>query len=331
MQRYAHIGNRSLLGVQTDAAINPGNSGGPVLQEEHVVGVAFQGISGLENTGFFIPPPVIHRFLKDIEDKKYDGTPMAGVRLVPLQNPAFRDMLKLPDNNLGARVDSLLPIPSTEEVIKPDDVITRIGDYPLASDGTILYDDNRVSGALVFSLAQHGDSIPLRIWRDGVETNVSLKVYVYEKDRTTGNQFDTLPRYYVYGGLVFTPLSFDYLKTFGRNWADPSNGDLVYELYHRPHEKPEDARDEPVVLAAVLADAVNANVQTRARAVVDKINDVRIERLEDAIRAFETNTNAFHVIQFAPHGSFECLNRGDVAEANAKLLETYRISKDRRL
>ncbi|HAM71750.1 MAG TPA: peptidase S1, partial [Verrucomicrobiales bacterium] len=28
LQNYAHIGNRSFLGVQTDAAINPGNSGG---------------------------------------------------------------------------------------------------------------------------------------------------------------------------------------------------------------------------------------------------------------------------------------------------------------
>src|SRR6185503_1712986 len=70
---YSHIGNRRLLSVQTDAAINPGNSGGPVIQDDRVVGVAFQGISGLENTGFFIPPPVIRHFLEDISDGRYDG------------------------------------------------------------------------------------------------------------------------------------------------------------------------------------------------------------------------------------------------------------------
>ena len=97
----SHIGNRRFLSVETDAAINPGNSGGPVLQDDRVVGVAFQGIPGLQNAGFFIPTPVIEHFLKDIEDGHYDGFPQAGVRLEPLQNPAYRAFLKLPDNDQG--------------------------------------------------------------------------------------------------------------------------------------------------------------------------------------------------------------------------------------
>jgi S1-C subfamily serine protease len=331
ISRHAHIGNRSLLGVQTDAAINPGNSGGPVIQENKVVGVAFQGISDLENTGFFIPPSIILRFLKDVMDKRYDGVPMAGIRLTPLQNPAYRSMLKLTDENVGARVDMLLPIPETQKLIKPDDVVLKIGDYPLASDGTILFQGNRVSGSLVSELAQSGDVIPYRIWRDGTNVEVNLPVHVYEKDRATGNQYDVLPRYYVYGGLVFTPLSLDYLRTLGRNWSDPVNRDLVFELYNRPYEEPENTRPEPIVLASVLADAVNANVKTRSRAIIDKINSLRIERLEDVIRAFETNTNAYDVIEFLPNHDFECLNRGDVEKANPKLLQTYGVTKDRRL
>src|SRR5438477_9409751 len=145
LQNYAHSGNRAFLTVQTDAAINPGNSGGPVVQEDLVVGVAFQGIPGLENTGFFIPPPVIQHFLKDIEDGGYGGFPMAGVRVVPLQNPAYRRYLKLADNDEGARVDSLLPIPATEKLIRPDDVLLRVGKYAVGSDGTVLYEGNRVS------------------------------------------------------------------------------------------------------------------------------------------------------------------------------------------
>src|SRR5262249_20652971 len=107
MQNFVHIGNRSFICVQTDAAINPGNSGGPVIQDDQVVGVAFQGMPGLENTGFFIPPPVIEHFLKDIEDGTYDGFPQAGIRLVALQNKAYRNFLKVQDNDIGARVDSL--------------------------------------------------------------------------------------------------------------------------------------------------------------------------------------------------------------------------------
>ena len=107
MQRYAHIYNRTLLAVQTDAAINPGNSGGPAIQDDLVVGVSFQGKPGLENAGFFIPPNIIRHFLKDIEDGEYNGFPEAGISVSKLTNPAFRRSLGLADDSVGARIDKI--------------------------------------------------------------------------------------------------------------------------------------------------------------------------------------------------------------------------------
>lgn len=331
MQNYVHIGNRSYLGVQTDAAINPGNSGGPVIQDDLVVGVAFQGAPGLENTGFFIPPPVIEHFFKDIEDGTYHGFPQAGIRLVALQNPAYRRFLRLSREDVGAKVDSILPIASTRQVLKEEDIVLRIGPYPLGSDGAILYQGNRLHGAMAFQEAQHGESIPLKVWREGKEIDVSLPVYVYAGDRAVGNQYATLPRYYVYGGLVFTPLSLDYLKTFGRNWADAVNAELVYELFYRRHEFPDEMRPEPVVLASVLADPVNANLTIRDRTLVDRINGIRITQLEDVIRAFETVKNDQHIIEFLPNHTFEGLGRVEAEKVNADILKTYGVPKDRRL
>jgi len=331
MEAYAHIGNRRLLTCQTDAAINPGNSGGPVIQDDRVVGVAFQGMAGLENAGFFIPTPVIDHFLKDIENKHYDGFPFAGLRVVPLQNSAYRKFLKLPDNDLGARVDGILPIATTEKLLKLDDVLMRIGDFPVASDGTILYRGNRVSSALAFQAVQAGECVPLQVWRDGTQLDLSLPVAPYNGDRAAGYQYDTLPRYLVYGGLVFTPLSLDYLRTLGRNTPEMSFGESYYELYYRKFEDPTNARPEPIVLASVLADSVNANLHVRGRALVDKVNGVRIDQLEDLIRAVETTTNDFDQIEFVPHHSFETLDHAEVAKANSRILKTYGIAKDRRL
>jgi S1-C subfamily serine protease len=331
LEPYAHIGNRQFLTVQTDAAINPGNSGGPVIQDDKVVGVAFQGQPGLENTGFFIPPPVIQHFLKDVANGKYEGFPQAGLRVVPLQNPAFRRFLKLPENDLGARIDSIASIPSTEKVLKPDDVILQVGGYPVASDGSILYEGNRLSSALAFQAVQSGESLPLQIWRDGKKVDISLPVYVYDADRSSGFQYTALPRYYVHAGLVFTPLSLDYLRTLGRNAPDPANAELYYELYYRRNESPSTVRPEPIVLASVLADAVNANFSTRGRVLVDKINGTKIQKLDDVIRAFDTNTSEFDTVEFLPHHNLECLDRAEVAKANSSILRTYSIAKDRRL
>ena len=321
---YSHIGNRRLLSVQTDAAINPGNSGGPVIQDDRVVGVAFQGISGLENTGFFIPPPVIQHFLKDTQDGKYDGFPRVGINMAILQNPAYRAMLKMPDNNQGVRVDRILPKSDAFGVLKEDDVSLLIDEYPVASVNTIVYQGNRVAAQHAFQLAQSGESVPLKIWRNGQEQDVKVTVRSFVEDQAEGNQYDLKPRYFVFGGLIFTPLSRDYLRESARDGAEGSGSELTYELFFR-------SREEPVVLSGVLSDAVNANFRIRGRALVDSINGIRIDKMADVVRAFETSTNAYDVIDFVRSRQFECLDHAAAVRANADILKTYGVPKDRNL
>jgi hypothetical protein len=232
---------------------------------------------------------------------------------------------------LGARVDSLLPIETTESVLRRDDVLMRVGEYDVGSDGTVVFEGNRVFGSVAFQDAQHGEELPVWVWRGGEEVEVSLPMYVYEGDRLLGNQYDVLPRYYVHAGLVFTPLSQDFMKTFGRDWRDLANTELIYELYYRRSESPQTARPEPVVLASTMAHPVNANLRFAARALVDRINGVRIERLEDVIKAIESGTASHHVIELLPNQAIETLHRADAEAAHAEILETYGISQDRRL
>ena len=329
MQTYAHIGNRSLLGVQTDAAINPGNSGGPVIQDGKVIGVAFQGIPGLENAGFFIPPPVIEHLLEDIRDGSYDGFPQAGIRTHSLQNQAYRRKLKLPDNGLGARIDSLVPGMAANKVLKVDDVVLKIAEFDVGSDGTIIYEGNRLQLPVAIQEAQHGQEVPMTVWRKGKKIDVSVPVKVNQENKRSGNQYDIPPRYFVYSGMVFTTLSFDYLRSVGG--VSPNRSGLVYELFYRKNVKPDTTRSEPVVLSSVLRSEVTASLNAVPGSQVDKINGVKIDRLEDVVRAFEKNQDAHHVIEFTKGGSFETLNRKSSDAANKQILNLYGIPSDRRL
>lgn len=341
VQGYVHIGNRSFLAVQTDAAINPGNSGGPVLQDNKVVGVSFEGVSGLQSTGYFIPTVIIKHFLDDIKDGTYDGVPEAGLHLVSLQNPAFRQMLKLPVpsfannndpskhsdplENRGVRVDRILDIPETRALVKPNDVIMQAGDYPVDDDGTITYEGNTVGVSAAFDMVQNNGTLPLRIWRDGKMIDVKLPMKVYTEDFAQGNQYDVLPRYYIYGGLVFTNLSLDYLKTFGRDWTNSAGRELIYELFYRHVEQPEHWRPEPVVLASILDHSVNANLHVRGQTMVDKINGMRIEHLSDVPKAFALSNGPDDIIEFLPDHHFEVLRKEDAVKANPDILSIYRV------
>jgi S1-C subfamily serine protease len=326
VEGYVHIGDRAFLAVQTDAAINPGNSGGPVIQDGKAVGVAFEGATGLQSTGYFIPTVIIRHFLDDIKDGSYAGVPEAGLRLAALQNPAFRRMLKLPEESKrGVRVDQILDIPSTQALIKPNDVITQVGDYPVDDDGTITYEGNTVGVSAAVDLAQDGDTIPLKVWRDGQMIDVKLPVKVYADDDAQGNQYDVLPKYYIYGGLVFTTLSLDYLKTFGQDWSDSAGRELIYELVYRHLEDPKHWRPEPVVLASILDHPVNANFTTRGQAMVDKINGIRIEKLSDVPKAFAATTGPDAILEFLPDHHFEVIRKDDAEKANSDILTTYSV------
>ena len=232
---------------------------------------------------------------------------------------------------LASVVDQLLDIPTTKAMIKINDVLMQVGDYPVDDDGTITYDGNTVGVSVAFDLAQNNDSIPLKIWRDGQMIDVKLPVKVYTDDNAQGNQYDVLPRYYIYGGLVFTPLSLDYLKTFGQDWTDSAGRELIYELAYRHIEDPAHWRPEAVVMTSILDHAVNANFTVRGQAMVDKINGVRIERLSDVPTAFASAPGPDSIIEFLPDHHFEVIRKDEAEKANPIILDTYRVPAQSRL
>ena len=329
---YAHNRIRSFLAGQTDAAINPGNSGGPVVREGKVVGVAFQNASNLENVGYFIPTPVVLHFLEDIEDGRYDGFPDGGFTVSSLANPAFRRYLGLDGKvprGVGVRVDTLLP--SASPPVEVDDVLVEVAGKEVASDGTVMNGGNRVFVGALFDQVQAGNSIGVTVMRNGEKIALDVPLSVYTRDAAQGRQYDRPPAYFIYAGLIFTPLSADYLTTFGEDLGAVKYPHFYYELSLRPHEDHDGSREEPVILSRVLPHAVNADLQLRGPAIVDRINGVRIENLGDVIRAFEKDSGRFDVIEFSPDAGFQTLERAEAQAASAEILQRYRVESDRRL
>src|SRR6185503_19511949 len=89
VQRYSHS-QRHLLAVTVDAAINAGNSGGPVFGDGKVVGIAFQKLTGVDNIGEMVPPPLIRAFLDGVAASKRPEIPALGIATQNLENPLLR-------------------------------------------------------------------------------------------------------------------------------------------------------------------------------------------------------------------------------------------------
>lgn len=327
---YSHSGSVSFLMIQTDAAINPGNSGGPVMQNNRIVGVAFQASANSDNIGYMIPVPIIEHFLRDIKDGKYDGFPTLGVFTETLDNISYRRYLGMKDDQSGVLVSIVIPDGGAKKHLKPGDVILGIDSVPIANDGTIAFMQGRIMYSYIVDRKQIGEAVSLNVLRKGTVVKVSYPLGTYPSRISWFNEYETLPRYCIFGGLVFQPLSKEYLMTWDKWWLTADRRLLYYySCYMSDNLYPE--RREFILLNRVLPDETNTYLSDIHDRVIDSINDIRIRSLADVVEAFKRPAGGFHVIHFDGSSFPLVLRASSIEEANRRIKEKYNIPSLMRL
>jgi S1-C subfamily serine protease len=176
---FSHTSVDSHLAIQVDAAINPGNSGGPVLQGTQVVGVAFQGFNGrvAQNVAYIIPVPVIQRFLKDVEDGRYDHYVDLAIGDFPVENPAQRKALQLGNDGVGVMIAEIEPGGCAHGTLERGDVLLAMDGNPVFNNGLIRFDGELMDMNEVVERKFAGDKLKLTYLRGGkrMEAEVLLK------------------------------------------------------------------------------------------------------------------------------------------------------------
>ena len=324
---YAHSGLDSHLTIQIDAAINPGNSGGPVLQKGKVVGVAFQGFSGdvAQNVGYMIPTPVIRRFLEDIKDGTYDRYMDLSLSMFNTLNPAMRRGLGLPSDDRGVLVSSVASAGVCHGHVKPGDVILAIDSLPVASDGTVELEGERVQMAEVAERKFKGDSIRLVLWRNRAQTEVTVPLSHAWPFSMQSNQFDVLPAYVLYGGLLFQPLSRNLLSSV--QFQNPRLS-YLFEAFV-PRELYKD-HPEVIVLSAILADPINTYLSEFKDGVLEAVDGTPVRTLAEVAAALAKPAD-FHVLKFLGNGRPLVLERSVVDAARERIRTRYGVRQEQLL
>jgi len=327
-QRYAHS-LIELLATQLDAAINSGNSGGPVLDGEHIVGVVMQTRKNSENIGYMVPAPVIDHFLTDMRDGQYDGFPEDGVYVQSMENESLKAMYGLKSNQSGALVTAVIPGSPADGHLLPGDIILSIDGHAVADDGTVEFRPKERTRADYY-IQQHqlGEKVAMRIFRQGHEETIR---FTLSKAWGSGNlvkntKYDTRPTYYVYGGLVFCPLTLNYLWTWGYNWNEDAPFNLINYF---THEKPKQAGEEVVIIIKVLPADVNQGYEDFTNERIVEVNGIKIRNLQHLISLVEASSDNPFVVFKTKRGPVIAMDRKKVATKQSMILQTYRISADR--
>jgi S1-C subfamily serine protease len=324
---YTHSAIDQHLAIQISAQINPGNSGGPVLQNGKVVGVAFQGYSGdiAQGVAYMIPTPVIRRFLKDIQDGHYDRYVDLGITYSKLQNPAQRRYLGLKDDDRGVLVNSVIDAGPCGKLLQSGDVLLAIDGHAIASDAFVEYEGERVQMPEVVERKFKGDKVKLDLLRNQQPVNVEVTLGSVWPYFMQGHSYDIRPRYVVYGGLLFQPMSLDLMEAYRinelrvRHFFDFFVSEQIY-LQH----------PEVIILTNILPDPINSYQMPYRNGIVDQINGKKIGTLEELARAFEQPTDRF-VIQMVGEGPPLVLDSKQVEAARERIKTRYNVFSEENL
>lgn len=322
VQRYSHS-QRHLLAVTVDAAINAGNSGGPVFGGGRVVGIAFQKLTGVDNIGEMVPPPVIRAFLDGVATGRRPEVPAFGILTQNLENPFLRKQLGMPDGTAGIVVIQIDHGGAADGVLQVRDVITHVDGLAIASNGTVTWrGKHRTRYDVVLGTRYVGDTMRLGILRGGVALEVDVTLAPW-RPLVPRARYDQAPRYFVYGGLVFQTLTRDFLSTWDKWWNKAPKEFLnYYYLGLRTAE-----REEVVVLTQILADEINVGYAHLYNEAVATVNGATPRSLADFVARVSAATGVVEITTTS--GGMIMFDAGEVARASPRILDRYRIPRDR--
>jgi S1-C subfamily serine protease len=291
------------LRIQIDAAINPGNSGGPAVAGSSMIGLAFSRLGGAENIGYIIPCEEIELFLKDIASGSYHGKPVYFDELQTLENPALRTFLNLAKTDHGIvihRVDSDDPAYPLREW----DLITRIGDTDIDDQGMVHQGDNlRLRFQyLIQKIAKNG-TVPFTVIRAGKRIQVDVPVSSERRMLLPGLE-GAYPPYFVYGPLVFSPATADFVNGFA------SRGNLLQgfsfmgsPLITRRGDKPAFPGEELVVVTSpFFPHKLSKGYDNAVARVIESLNGVKIRNLRHLVEVLRDSKADLLTFSFAGRG-----------------------------
>lgn len=158
--------------IQTDAAISSGNSGGPLLNSQgQVIGINTAVASQGQNIGFAIPVNIVKELIDTFN--KNGGSfdrPYIGVRyqMVDKKTAILNKVVE------GAYVIEVVEnSPAAQAGIQEEDVITEFA-------GKIITGDNDQVLAREILSKKIGDSVSIKIWRNGETKAVNLTIEAYK-------------------------------------------------------------------------------------------------------------------------------------------------------
>jgi hypothetical protein len=285
-----------------------------------------QGRRDADNIGYLIPVPVIEHFLTDTQDGHYDGFPDPGIIVQDMENDDAREKHQMGEET-GVIVRYLLPAASAKNIIQVNDILLAIDGHDIADDGTVEFRAmERTSFGYFIDLHQVGDTVTFTILRNGEKKQVTVPLTVEGVSLAPASfeEYDRDPRYFIFGGIVFCPLTKNLLLEWGQHWRTKAPPELIVAIEQLPTEE----REETVLALHILATDTNKGYHDISQRVIKSIDGKPYLNFKDFYDKVNASDSTYISFEDSYRNQF-LVHREKAIANHEKTLKTYRVPQDR--
>jgi S1-C subfamily serine protease len=239
---------------------------------------------------------------------------------MPLENPAMRKYLQRPDDGRGVVVTDVFSEGSSDGRIFGGDVLLSIDGHPIESDGSVRLEGKPVQLEEIVERKFAGEEVRLEVWRKGKLQPVGVTLKPADMFSMYEFLYEPPPRYVLYGGLVFQPLTANLMAVL----AGSADLRLKQRYTMFATDQMYQETPEPVILSAVLPDSSNVHLRGLAGQIVREVNGKRIRALTDVEPALAANGERT-VIRFEGDSRPAVLKREEVEQSTPRIMAQYGI------
>ena len=249
--------------LQIDAAINQGNSGGPAFSTDgSVIGIntaIYSPSGGSVGIGFAIPSNLAKPIIAELKEQGHVDRGWLGVSIQPLTPDLAQGMGLEADK--GALISSVQDdSPAAAAGLKSGDVVVRFGDREIESPKDL---------SRVVAETASGATVPVKVWRDGSEHTVEVKIAEMKQEVASASQTDDE------SGSAGS----DTVSQLGATLAP------VNDMTRQQFGLSENATG--AVIAGLEQDSALAEQGVRPGDVIERVNDRRIANPADVAAALQ--------------------------------------------
>jgi serine protease Do len=215
--------------LQIDAAINQGNSGGPTFATDGtVIGIntaIFSPSGGSVGIGFAIPSNLAKPIIAELKEQGRVDRGWLGVSIQELTPDLTQGMgLNSDEGALIAAVQD--GSPAEKAGLRPGDVVVGFGEHDITSPRDL---------SRVVAEAASGATVPVRIWRDGSQRTIDVRIAEMQDEEiasvdrgTPDSDHGQAPAAVQQLGAVLAPVTEETRQQYGL--ADGAQGALIADL-----------------------------------------------------------------------------------------------------